>query len=136
MEDSVAVEMDASTRAARLEMLSAAVCKLRMLFDCCECGDDETMLAIDNGRGRSFTCRLGSLWRVRMIDSFRRITPASESRVLLGCCCCRRRCCCCETGGVPVLVAREMDEFDRAGSGESEVCERLNGANTLYATGG
>jgi hypothetical protein len=33
-------------------------------------------------------------------------------------------------------VVREMDEFDRAGSGECEVCERLNGASTLYATGG
>lgn len=128
MEDSVAVEMDGSTRAARLEMLSAAVCKLRMLFDCWECGDDEPMLTIDNGRGRSLTCGFGSRWRVRMIESFRRMTPASESRVLPGCC---RR-----TGGVPMPVVREMDEFDRAGSGECEVCERLNGASTLYATGG
>jgi hypothetical protein len=52
VDDSVAVEMDASTRAARLEILSAAVCILRRLFDCGECDDDEPMLEIiDCGRG-------------------------------------------------------------------------------------
>ena len=52
-EEPVAAEpTDVSMRAARLDMLSAAVCKLRRLFDCCESwGDTELlMLEIDNGR--------------------------------------------------------------------------------------
>jgi len=61
VDDSVAVEMDASTRAARLEILSAAVCILRMLFDCGECDVDEPMLEIiDCGRGWAVS-KLGSL---------------------------------------------------------------------------
>jgi hypothetical protein len=126
VDDSVAPEMDASRRAARLEMLSAAVCKLRMLFVCGECGDDELMLEMDCGRGRSLYA-FNSLWRVRMMDSFRRITLPSGSRDLTGCCCC----CFCETGG-----AREMDEFEFMGSGVCEAWERLNGDKTLYDTGG
>jgi hypothetical protein len=35
-----------------------------------------------------------------------------------------------------VAPAREMDEFECVGSGESEARERLNGDRTLYATGG
>jgi hypothetical protein len=94
VDDSVAAEIDASTRAARLDILSAAVCKLRMLFDCGECGDDEPMLEIiDCGRGRSLS-KLGSLWRVKMMDSFRRMTPPSGSMDFLGwghrCDCCGR----------------------------------------------
>ena len=52
-DDSVAAE--GSTRAARLEMLSAAVRKLRMLFDCGECRDcgEELMLEMDRGRSLS-----------------------------------------------------------------------------------
>jgi hypothetical protein len=75
---------DGSTRAARLDMLSAAVCKLRKLFDCCEsCGDTELlMLEIDSGR--CFSCCCGSLWRVRIIDNFRRMTLPSESKDLIG----------------------------------------------------
>lgn len=61
VDDSVAVEIDASTRAARLEILSAAVCKLRMLFDCGECDvDDPTLEIIDCGRGWAVS-KLGSL---------------------------------------------------------------------------
>lgn len=153
VDDSVAVEIDASTRAARrrpaaeLERLSAAVCKLRMLFDCCEWGEDELMLAMDSGRGRgcgrwwslssrfdafTFTFEFGSpgRWRVRMMDSLRRITPPSGSRDLPRC----GRVVGGAGGGV--APAREMDEFECAGSGDNEVCERLNGASTLYATGG
>jgi hypothetical protein len=110
--------MDVSTRAARLDMLSAAVCKLRKLFDCCEsCGDIELLiLEIDSGRG---CC--GSLWRVRMMDSFRRITLPSERKDLIGWC---------------VAPAREMDELECVGSGESEMRERLNGDKTLCVMGG
>jgi hypothetical protein len=118
---------DVSMRAARLDMLSAAVCKLRKLFDCCEsCGDTELpMLEMDSGR----CC--GSLWRVRIIDNFRRMTLPSESKDLIGCCLCR-----CEPGG-GVTPAREMDELECVGSGESDARdERLNGDKTLYATGG
>jgi hypothetical protein len=117
-------------RAARLDMLSAAVCKLRKLFDCCEsCGDTELlMLEIDSGRG---CCCCGSLWRVRITDNFRRMTLPSERKDLRGCCFC-----CCEPGG-GVTPAREMDELECVGSGESDARdERLNGDKTLYATGG
>jgi hypothetical protein len=49
------VAAEGSTRAARLEMLSAAVRKLRMLFDCGECRDcgEELMLEMDRGRSLS-----------------------------------------------------------------------------------
>ena len=123
---------DVSMRAARLDMLSAAVCKLRKLFDCCEsCGDTELlMLEIDSGR--CCVC-CGSLWRVSIIDSFRRMTLPSESKDLIGCCfCCD---CCCKPGG-GVAPAREMDELECVGSGGSDARERLNGDRTLYATGG
>ena len=122
---------DVSTRAARLDMLSAAVCKLRKLFDCCDsCGDTELpMLEIDSGRGCSSGCG-GSLWRVRMMDSFRRMTLPSERKDFIGCCFC-----CCEPGG-GVTPAREMDELECVGSGETDARERLNGDKTLYATGG
>jgi hypothetical protein len=77
---------DGSTRAARLDMLSAAVRKLRMLFDCSDCGDcdNELMLEIDSGRSLSLNVFV-SLWRVRMRDSFRLITLPSGSRDLLSC---------------------------------------------------
>ena len=109
----VPAEMDVSTRAARLDMLSAAVCKLRKLFDCCDsCGDTELLiLEIDSGRG---CC--GSLWRVRMMDSFRRIMLPSESKDFKGCW---------------AAPAREMDELECVGSGESEMRERLNGDRPL-----
>ena len=121
---------DVSMRAARLDMLSAAVCKLRKLFDCCEsCGDTELlMLEIESGRCWS---GCGSLWRVRIIDNFRRMTLPSESKDLIGCCLC-----CCEPGG-GVTPAREMDELECVGSGGSDARdERLNGDKTLYVTGG
>lgn len=132
-DETVAAETtDVSTRAARLDMLSAAVCKLRKLFDCCEsCGDTELlMLEIDSGRCCSCCC--GSLWRVRIIDSFFRMTLPSERKDLIGCCFC---CGCCEPGG-GVTPAREMDELECVGSGEGDARERLNGDKTLYATGG
>ena len=124
---------DVSIRAARLDMLSAAVCMLRKLFDCCEsCGDTELlMLEIDSGRCCGCCCsNRGSLWPVRIIDNFRRMTLPSESRDLRGCCFCWG----CEPGG-GVAPAREMDELEWVGSGESDARERLNGDKTLYATG-
>jgi hypothetical protein len=116
---------DVSMRAARLDILSAAVCKLRKLFDCCEsCGDTELlMLEIDSGRG---CCCCGSLWRVRMIDNFRRMTLPSESKYLIGCCFC-----CCREPGEGVTPPREMDELECVGSGSGDARERLNGDKTL-----
>jgi len=133
-EEPVAAETtDASMRAARLDMLSAAVCKLRKLFDCCESwGDTELlMLEIDNGR-RCCCCCCGSLWRVRIVDSFRRMMLPSDNKDITGCCFCD----CCREAGGGVAPPREMDELECVGSGDSDARERLNGDNTLYARGG
>jgi hypothetical protein len=137
-DDDEPVAVDSSTRAARLDddMLSAAVCKLRKLSDCCDdsCGDTTELLilAIDSGRCSCSCGRCGSLWRVRMMDSFRRITLPSESKDLTGCCKPEGG------GGGGVAPARETDELEcvRVGSGESEARERLNGDKPLCATGG
>lgn len=93
VDESVAAESDGSMRAARrleLEMLSAAVPRLRMLFDCCEPGEgegkEEPMLEMDSGRGRSLESAFGR-WRVRMMDSFRLITlPSGSMDLVVGCC--------------------------------------------------
>lgn len=131
LDDDDPVPVDVSMRAARLDKLSAAVCKLRKLFDCCDsCGETELlMLAIDSGRCcccvRCARC-CGSLWRVKIMDSFRRITLPSESKDLTGCCCC------CKPGG-GAAPARETDEC--VGSGASDARERLNGDKPLCTTG-
>jgi len=129
-----AVPTEVSMRAARLDMLSAAVCKLRKLFDCCDsCGDTELlMLEIDSGRRCCCCCCCccGSFWRVRMMDSFRLMTLPSDSKDLIGCCLC-----CWEHGG-GVAPARDIDELECVGSAESDARERLNGDKTLYAIGG
>jgi hypothetical protein len=83
MKDESVAAADNSARAARLEMLSAAVCKLLMLFECRD-GGSELMLETDSGRALSLNV-VGSRWRIRMRDNLRLITLTSGSRDLLGC---------------------------------------------------
>ena len=133
--DDVVVAADGSTRAARLAaddallllvvfpVAATTACRLRRLFDCgdcdaCDCGElahDEPMLDIDWGRLLFFVacCCVGSRWRVRIIDNLRRMMLPSGIR------------------GVS-----ETDELELVGSGDIDARERLNGARTLYATGG
>ena len=134
--DDDVVAADGSTRAARLAaedallllvvvfpVAATTACRLRRLFDCgdcdaCDCGElahDEPMLDIDWGRLLFFVacCCVGSRWRVRIIDNFRRMMLPSGIR------------------GVS-----ETDELELVGSGDIDARERLNGARTLYATGG
>ncbi|KAH9973485.1 hypothetical protein BGW80DRAFT_241617 [Lactifluus volemus] len=78
MKDESVAAADNSACAARLEMLSAAVRKLFMLFECRDCGS-ELMLEIDRGRALSLNV-VGSRWRIRMRDNLRVITLTSGSR--------------------------------------------------------